>query len=130
MTCSIRPSKIANLPPAACFHPPFERMVEEIFLQHPHTEWLARLEKSELPYGEVRNIGQVVSHPQVAAREMIRQVDSPVGRIPVTSSPLRLSESPARFEHIPALGEDTEPILRELGYSDAEIKAMRDQQVI
>jgi len=107
-----------------------ERTVEEIFLQHPHTEWLARLKKSELPYGEVRNIGQVVAHPQVAARGMIREVDSPVGRIPVTSSPLRLSESPARFEHIPALGEDTEPILHELGYSDAEIKAMRDQQVI
>jgi crotonobetainyl-CoA:carnitine CoA-transferase CaiB-like acyl-CoA transferase len=48
----------------------------------------------------------------------------------VTSSPLRLSESPARFEHIPALGEDTEAILHELGYSDAEINTMHDQQVI
>ena len=75
--------------------------MEEIFLQHPHTEWLARLEKSELPYGEVRNIGQVVTITQVIAREMIQQVDSPVGRIPVTSSPLRLSESPAQFKHIP-----------------------------
>jgi len=61
---------------------------------------------------------------------MIREVDSPVRPHPRDSSPLRLSESPARFEHIPALGEDTEPILHELGYSDAEIKAMRDQQVI
>lgn len=78
----------------------------------------------------MRGIGQVSSHPQVAAREMIREVDSPVGRIPVTSSPLRLSDSPARLDRIPALGDDTESILQELGYSDEEIRKMRDEKVI
>jgi formyl-CoA transferase len=53
-----------------------------------------------------------------------------VGRIPVTSSPLRLAESPARFDPIPALGESTVAILQELGYSGAEIQSMRDDQVI
>jgi len=107
-----------------------EQMVEEIFLQRNHDEWLLRLEKSRLPYGEVRNIAQVSAHPQVSARQMIREVDSPVGRIPVTSSPLRLSDSPARFDPIPALGENTESILRELGYSNQEIQNARDEKVI
>ena len=107
-----------------------EQMIEEIFLRHSHDEWLVRLKKSRLPYGEVRGIGQVAAHPQVAAREMIREVDSPVGRIPVTSSPLRLSDSPARFDPIPSLGENTEAILHELGYSDEEIGKMRDEKVI
>ena len=107
-----------------------EKMVEDIFLQRSHQEWLARLEKSRLPYGEVRNIGQVAAHPQVAAREMIREVDSPVGRIPVTSSPLRLSDSPARFDPIPALGENTESILHELGYSTETIQQLRADKVI
>ena len=107
-----------------------EKMVEEIFLQRRHEEWLARLEKSRLPYGEVRNIGQVAAHPQVGARQMVREVDSPVGRIPVTSSPLRLSDSAARFDPIPALGENTKSILNELGYSEDAIQLLRAEKVI
>jgi crotonobetainyl-CoA:carnitine CoA-transferase CaiB-like acyl-CoA transferase len=43
---------------------------------------------------------------------------------------LRLSDSPARFDPIPALGQDTVPILRELGYDEAEIEKLRRDQVI
>jgi len=107
-----------------------EQMVEEVFLQRNHGEWLAKLEKSRLPYGQVRGIGQVAAHPQVLARQMVREVDSPVGRIPVTSSPLRLSDSPAKFDPIPSLGENTESILHELGYSNEEIQALREQKAI
>jgi crotonobetainyl-CoA:carnitine CoA-transferase CaiB-like acyl-CoA transferase len=107
-----------------------EQMVEEVFLQRNHGEWLAKLEKSRLPYGRVRGIGQVAAHPQVLARQMVREVDSPVGRIPVTSSPLRLSDSPAKFDPIPSLGENTESILHELGYSNEEIQALREQKAI
>jgi itaconate CoA-transferase len=107
-----------------------EQMIDEIFLQRNHGEWLARLEQSRLPYGEVRSIAQVAAHPQVAAREMVHEVDSPVGRIPVTSSPLRLSDSPSKFDPIPALGEHSESILRELGYSNEEVQKLRDEKVI
>jgi len=107
-----------------------EQMIDEIFLLRNHGEWLARLEQSRLPYGEVRSIAQVAAHPQVAAREMVHEVNSPVGRIPVTSSPLRLSDSPSRFDPIPALGEHTESILRELGYSGEEIQKLHDDKVI
>jgi len=107
-----------------------EQMIDEIFLQRNHGEWLVRLEQSRLPYGEVRSIAQVAAHPQVAAREMVREVDSPVGRIPVTSSPLRLSDSPSRFDPIPSLGEHSESILRQLGYSNEEIRKLRDEKVI
>ena len=45
-------------------------------------------------------------------------------------NPLRLSDSPARSDPIPSLGEDTEPILRELGYGDADIENLRRDKVI
>jgi itaconate CoA-transferase len=83
-----------------------------------------------LPYGEVRGIGQVAAHPQAAARQMFRDVDSPVGRVPVTSSPLRLADSPAKFDPIPSLGENTDAILHELGYGSEEIQKLRDDKVI
>src|SRR5580700_10991742 len=44
-----------------------EELIENIFLERPHEEWLRRLKESRLPYGEVRGIGQVLAHPQVIA---------------------------------------------------------------
>lgn len=107
-----------------------EEMVEKIFLEQSHEEWLRRLRDAQLPHGKVNGIGEVLAHPQVIARKMIREMESPVGPVPVIGSPLRLSDSPARFDPIPSLGQDTEPILREMGYADAEIAALRRDQVI
>lgn len=107
-----------------------EEMIEKIFLERDHNEWLDRLKKAQLPYGEVRGIAQVLAHPQATARRLIREVESPVGRVPVVGSPLRLSDSPARYDRIPDLGEDTEPILKELGYDDNAIKSLRSGKVI
>jgi itaconate CoA-transferase len=107
-----------------------EELIERIFLERPHDEWLRRLRDSRLPHGEIKGIGAVLAHPQVIARRMIREMESPVGPVPVIGSPLRLSDSPARFGPIPALGEDTEPILRELGYRDEDIATFHRDQVI
>jgi crotonobetainyl-CoA:carnitine CoA-transferase CaiB-like acyl-CoA transferase len=107
-----------------------EELIEKILLQQPHEEWLRRLRESQLPHGKVNGIGEVLAHPQVIARKMIREMDSPEGPVPVIGSPLRLSDSPARFDPIPALGQDTEPILQELGYTAAEIETFRRDQVI
>ena len=107
-----------------------EELVERIFLERPQEEWLRRLRASELPHGKLNGIGEVLAHPQAIARKMIREMESPVGPVPVMGSPLRLSDSPARFDPIPALGQDTEPILQELGYSAAEIETFRRDQII
>jgi len=107
-----------------------EELVEKIFLERPQEEWLRRLRASELPHGKLNGIGEVLAHPQAIARKMIREMESPVGPVPVMGSPLRLSDSPARFDPIPALGQDTEPILQELGYTAAEIETFRRDQVI
>ena len=107
-----------------------EEMVEKLFLEQPHEEWMRRLGEAELPHGKLNGIGEVLAHPQTIARKMVREMESPVGPVPVMGSPLRLSDSPARFDPIPALGQDTEPILQELGYTAAEIAAFRRDQVI
>ncbi|MBI4442996.1 MAG: CoA transferase [Acidobacteria bacterium] len=107
-----------------------EEIIEKIFLERPSEEWLRRLRENRLPHGEVKSIAQVLQHPQVIARQMIRKMESPVGPVPVIGSPLRLTDSPARCDPLPALGQDTEPILRELGYGDAEIEKLRRDQVI
>ena len=81
-----------------------EELIEKIFLERTHDQWLSRLRQANLPHGEVRGIGQVLAHPQVIARKFIREMESPVGPVPVIGSPLRLEKGPARYDPIPALG--------------------------
>jgi crotonobetainyl-CoA:carnitine CoA-transferase CaiB-like acyl-CoA transferase len=107
-----------------------EELVERIFLERGHEEWLRRLAAVRLPHGRVNGIAEVLAHPQVTARHFIRKVDSPVGPIPVVASPLRLSDSAQPSGRIPALGEDTEPLLHELGYTAADIAQFRRDRVI
>lgn len=107
-----------------------EETIENIFLERDHNYWLGQLKKAELPFGEVRGIAQVLAHPQVVARKLIREAESPVGKIPVIANALKMSDSPARYDRIPALGEDSEVILRELGYDDNSIAVLRRDKVI
>jgi crotonobetainyl-CoA:carnitine CoA-transferase CaiB-like acyl-CoA transferase len=107
-----------------------EQTVEEAFLEQDHEEWLRRLKAAKLPHGVVRGIGEVLAHPQLNARQMIREVDSPVGKVPVIGSPLHLADSPARDGPIPGLGEHTEAILMELGYDRSQIERLREDGVI
>ncbi len=107
-----------------------EETIEGIFLQQDHKHWLEQLKKAELPHGIVRGIGQVLAHPQVAARRLIREAESPVGKVPVIANALKMSASDARYERIPSLGENTEAILGELGYDGAAIETLRREKVI
>lgn len=107
-----------------------EEMIEKLFLEKDHKHWLERLKNAELPYGIVRGIAQVLAHPQVAARKLIREAASPVGAVPVIANALKMSASEARYDRIPGLGEDSEAILRELGYDAEDTAELRAEKVI
>jgi len=107
-----------------------EETIENVFLERDHKHWLEQLKKAELPHGIVRGIAQVLAHPQVAARKLIREAESPVGKVPVIANALKMSASEARYDRIPALGEQTESILKELGYDESAINGLRRDKVI
>jgi crotonobetainyl-CoA:carnitine CoA-transferase CaiB-like acyl-CoA transferase len=92
-------------------------LVEALIASSPSTEWLACLAGADLPYGSVRSIAEVLDHPQLVARQLFVEADSPVGTIPLVRFPLT---SPLRTR-VPAVGEDTDEVLAELGYGDTEI---------
>lgn len=107
-----------------------EQTIENLMSERDHTEWLERLKNAELPHGIVRGIAKVLAHPQLIARRFFREVDSPVGRVPVVGNPLRLSDSPARFDPVPALGEQSAAILTRLGYDETQIAQFRREKII
>jgi crotonobetainyl-CoA:carnitine CoA-transferase CaiB-like acyl-CoA transferase len=107
-----------------------EETIETIFVEKDHRHWLEQLKKAELPHGIVRGIAQVLAHPQVIARKLIREAESPVGKVPVIANPLKMSRSEARYDQIPSLGGDSEAILRDAGYASSDIEAFRRDKVI
>ena len=82
---------------------------------------IAELEKARVPAGPVLDLQQVLDDPQVKARELLRYVDHPGAAkpVPLADTAVRLSATPGGIRRrAAALGEHTDEVLREIGYSD------------
>jgi len=114
-------------------HDQLEPILKEITQTKKTAEWVALMDKSDIPCGPVNSIDQVVDDPHTAAREMITEVEhSKAGRLKVVNSPLKLSRTPVKIERAcPELGEHTEEVLQNLlGFSQEKITELRSLQAI
>ncbi|QQE82040.1 CaiB/BaiF CoA transferase family protein [Pseudomonas putida] len=83
-------------------------------------EVVARLEDAQIANARVNDMHGVWQHPQLQARGCWREVDSPVGKLPSLLPPGRNAAFAPRMDAVPALGQHTQGILGELGFSPAE----------
>ena len=86
--------------------------------KHTTTENIAILEKAGVPCGPINNVEQALSHPQVAARNMLVTVDDPAaGKLTLAGNPLKFSAfpDPPTRDPAPTLDRDRAKILKELG---------------
>jgi len=97
-----------------------------LFQRRSVAEWLRRLEESGVPAGPVLDIAQMHADPQALAREMIVETTHPTaGKVKAIGLPIKFSDTPGGvLRAAPLLGEHTREVLREHGYSDAEIDQM------
>lgn len=106
--------------------------LHKFFRERTAREWVELLRDENVPCGPINTIREVFDDPQVNARGLVVDMPHPTcGEIKVVASPLRLHEAPVTYRrHPPLLGEHTEEILRQQGYSADEIIGLREEGVI
>jgi len=96
-------------------------------------EAIEELDKARIPVGEVLKANEVLKEPHIEARNLFQKVSYPNIKdpVPIVVSPLELSENPGQIKNrAPLLGEHTNQILDELGYSEEEISNLKDKRIV
>src|SRR5437868_4659336 len=104
------------------------QMTQDVLIGRPSAEWLDRLTAADVPCGPVLTRSEMIRHPHVQALELLEEYAHPkAGRLRQSRAAARFSTTPPSIRRgAPALGEDTEAVLAELGYSAADIAELRD----
>jgi formyl-CoA transferase len=106
--------------------------IGEITRTRPAAHWIELFESNGIPCGPIYTIDQVFADPQVQHLRMARMMKSPVvGEKQVVASALNISGFSKDIRlATPEAGSSTDSILRDVGYSDAELAEMRSKGVI
>jgi crotonobetainyl-CoA:carnitine CoA-transferase CaiB-like acyl-CoA transferase len=101
--------------------------IEGVLKSKSRAEWLRILDEAEIPCGPINDYAEVFADAQVLAREMVVETDHPtLGKQRTLGSPIKLSGAPPDpRRRAPLLGEHTDAVLREAGFSEDEIASMR-----
>ncbi len=94
--------------------------------------WLSSFKLNNIPSGPVNTIDKTLNDPQIIDRGLIASIMHPLcGEIKLLRNPIHLDNSNLDIErHPPLLGEHTNEILKELGYTEAEIEELKAKNVI
>lgn len=89
------------------------------------------LNKYDIPCGPILSMKEIAEDPSLRATGTIVEVDHPErGSYLTVGNPIKLSDSPTEVRRSPLLGEHTDELLSELGYSPEQIAMLREERVI
>lgn len=108
------------------------RLIEAETTRQPVAHWIGEFEKAGVPCGPILNYRDALDTPQAAAREMTVRVDHPtLGPLRTLGTPIKMSAAPLNPRRRgPMLGEHTDDILADAGYSQDEIEQLRYAGVV
>ena len=118
------PTRIAN-------NTPLHEIVEAAMTKETSATWIERFTKSDVPAGRVHSIPETAQLDLFQHRTVLQSVETEHGPIRLVGSGFRLEHGGGSIERAPAtLGQHSDEVLGEAGYSAAEIAEMRQQGVV
>jgi crotonobetainyl-CoA:carnitine CoA-transferase CaiB-like acyl-CoA transferase len=106
-------------------------IINEITSKRTMADWIDDLNKVGVPCGPIYNLAQAFADPQIRHQEMVLDLEQPSGNVKTLGFPLKLSGTPAALHRpSPQLGQHTEEILINLGFSSTDVKDFKAQGVI
>ncbi len=105
-------------------------LIVEAFSALSADDVIERLDCAQIANAAMNSVQEFIDHPQLAARNRWRDVDSPAGPLRALLPPVTNDNFDYPMRPIPALGEHTEAILSELGYTAADIERLKDEGVV
>jgi itaconate CoA-transferase len=109
---------------------PLRQIIETEFGRLTAAQVIERLEAAGIANAQVNTMADLWAHPQLQARRRWTEVSSPVGTVPALLPPGAADETHVRMDAIPAVGQHSETILRELGLSTADIEQLKNDKAI
>ncbi len=109
-----------------------EREIADIFRSKTREEWIRFLEDKDFCCEPVNSLAETVRHPQVVHRGLVVKVKGPAGEMTTqVTHPVRFSATPARPPGpAPSLGQHTEEVLSEAGFTAEEIGRLKQEGVL
>jgi crotonobetainyl-CoA:carnitine CoA-transferase CaiB-like acyl-CoA transferase len=106
-------------------------IIEEALASADARTWEARLNPAGAPCASIWRVEEVIDHPQIVARGVMQEVDTPYGRLRLMGSGFQLAHGGGRLDHAaPAIGAHTDSVLEAAGYTPEQIAALRAKAVI
>jgi itaconate CoA-transferase len=107
-----------------------EEIINGIFKRLTRAVIIERLENAQIAYARLNSVQEFVDHPQLAARNRWREIDSPAGPLRALVPPITMDGVEPVMGAVPALGQHTQAILEELGFDAATIASWKKTGVI
>lgn len=107
-------------------------IVRDIIKQKSSDDWLNELREVGVPCGRINTVKEALTDPHIIERGMIIELEHPaLGMIKSLATPVHLSDTPLIYRrHPPTLGEHTDEVVQEIGYSQDQVQQMRNEGVI
>jgi len=107
-------------------------IIKDTILTKTRDEWFQIMKEADTCVSPVLELDEVINDPQLQHRAMFPEFEHPaLGKIRQLGMPVKLSDTPAKFRSFsPVLGQHTDEILKDLGYTKKQIEELRKSGAI